>query len=110
MVKKSMKKFIFLFLSLLFFIELKGQDHQHHHGGPPTDTFVLNKAESFQDTVPLKDHSMSHLGESNSTFMPHAFSRNLTMSRTGSGTPLHPDNSLIFIKMFHKRKRIVVAQ
>lgn len=48
------------------------------------------------------DHDMENMGEGH--MMSHAFSRNLPMSRNGSGTGWIPDNSPMYGYMLHSEK------
>jgi hypothetical protein len=90
-----MKKSLFIFLLGLLSIAISAQ-HEHHM---MSDTVAKKK-----DTIPTKsmgnmkkdtmDHSM-HIIQ-----MPsHAFSRNLPMSRNGSGTGWNPDASPMYMWM-----------
>ncbi len=114
----QMQKIIILFIvSIGLSISVIGQ-HEHHQ--PVKDTATKAKARiiadtsanhkhikaSAKDTVPLKTHDhddhANHAISGNT--MTHAFSRNLPMTRNGSGTAWVPDNSPMYGYMFHTPK------
>jgi hypothetical protein len=86
----KMKKEILLAGSLFVSVFVFAQ-HDHHM--PATKDTTVKK-----DTI---DHS-AHVQTGMS--MSHAFSRNLPMTRNGSGTSWLPDNSPMYAYMFHSRK------
>ncbi len=92
-----MKATLIIFLHLFVFGSAIAQhDHNSHsHGETPK-----------KDTMPMKmtnGHNMSHHGDHQQS-MSHAFSRNLPMTRNGSGTAWLPDNSPMYGYMFHTDK------
>jgi hypothetical protein len=88
----KMKKQILLAGSLLLSAFVFSQ-HDHH-------------MPAKQDTIVKKDSmKMDHSAhEQGAMSMSHAFSRNLPMTRNGSGTSWLPDNSPMYAYMFHSRK------
>src|SRR5687767_5447483 len=67
-------------------------DHADHDHMPATQNIP---AQQHQHTEGHDDHNKN---------MSHAFSRNLPMTRNGSGTAWLPDNSPMYGYMFHKNK------
>lgn len=93
--------------------------HEHHHPAPAKDTAAGMKMEMKKDTVPQQlpmhehhmesgqqghDHDEMQGHDMHSMRMSHAFSRNLPMTRNGSGTAWLPDNSPMYGYMFHSGK------
>lgn len=79
--------------------------HDHHH---QTDSVVQK---NMGDTMPAKKQPMESMPDMHHTMqehsmhtmpMNHAFSRNLPMTRNGSGTSWLPDNSPMYGYMFHQ--------
>lgn len=101
---------VFLFM---FLVCLHAQSQEHHHG----DTSVVKKKSSSK-TVDQKDPSAvasdtsSSFNEGtmhqDSVLMIHSFSRNLPMSRNGSGTSWVPDASPMFMYMLGDKKSNVM--
>jgi len=77
-------KITVLIVAVLCWLTAVGQ-HEHH--GAPTRA---------RDSMPKNGDTMM--------MMSHAYSRNLPMSRNGSGTSWLPDNSPVYAYMFHGRK------
>lgn len=78
-------------------------DHSgHDHGGLHTDTVPAKSGQTGADHSG-HDHSSMSMGADthNEHAMTNAFSRNLPMTRTGSGTAWQPDNSPMYGYMFH---------
>lgn len=76
-----------LLIGLMMSVMLYAQ-HEHHSMG--------------KDTTVKKD--TGHVGSGMRTSMSHAFSRNLPMTRNGSGTSWLPDNTPMYAYMFHSKK------
>ncbi|MFT4095247.1 MAG: hypothetical protein QM640_16575 [Niabella sp.] len=55
-----------------------------------------------QDTIPHKPDTLHH--QNMDMRMPHTYSRNLPMTRNGSGTSWLPDNAPMYAYMFHSKK------
>jgi hypothetical protein len=72
------------------------QNHNTHDHGQPQTQQQQNPA-THQHDVQGHEHTSS-------TSMSHAFSRNLPMTRNGSGTAWLPDNSPMYGYMYHTRK------
>lgn len=102
-----MKYRFLLFLTLFICpLLLSGQDHQHHMS---PDTSAKEKTLPMpSDTSDHTGHTMEDGKDSSMMNMPHAFSRNLSMARTASGTAWHPDNSPMFMNMFHRKKWMIM--
>src|ERR1700754_4000999 len=66
---------------------------QHEHHMP----------ESKKDTVPEK-HEHHAMGKMDMSVMSHAFSKQLSMNRNGSGTSWLPDDAPMYGYMFHTKK------
>jgi hypothetical protein len=79
-------KTLLLLIGLVMSAMLYGQ-HEHHGAGKDTT--------ARQDT--------GHAGMDMRMAMSHAFSRNLPMTRNGSGTSWLPDNSPMYAYMFHSK-------
>ncbi len=103
-----MKLFILAFLGLLLHTTTSFAQHEHHmppakdtvKPAPPKGPVKAVRAKKTVAKPAGKDHSM-HDGMS----MPsHAFSRNLSMSRNGSGTGWNPDSSPMYMWMNQKKK------
>ncbi|MES2647945.1 MAG: hypothetical protein V4717_13780 [Bacteroidota bacterium] len=85
---------------LLFFCSSINAQHEHHT--PAKDT-VLPKV-NLQDSMIQEQNRIdsSRLEQHHHMMqMPHAFSRNLPMTRNGSGTAWLPDNTPMYGYMFH---------
>lgn len=68
-------------------------DHSgHDHGAMQTQ----------QNAAPQQQHAGDH--SQHAASMSHAFSRNLPMTRNGSGTAWMPDNTPMYGYMFHTNK------
>src|SRR5678816_2757310 len=93
----SIPFFLFLFLSCT-----RLQAQHEHHGNNMNDSATMKPK---VDTVPLHHgtHHMEMETDDNMS-MSHAFSRNLPMTRNGSGTSWLPDNSPMYAYMFHSKK------
>jgi hypothetical protein len=94
-----MKKF-YLAIAICVFSYASFAQHEHHvmtdtakHKTVMHDTMAMPD-EMNMDTMKQHDHMIMN--------MPHAFSRNLPMTRNGSGTAWLPDNSPMYGYMFHK--------
>jgi hypothetical protein len=125
-----MKRIIFPIGFLITFSFAAFSQHEHHEPAKPakdsakqvkpvikTDTSKKLIVPRGKDTIPVKTsghdhhipmigmpagHVQEHAHETNA--MAHAFSRNLPMTRNGSGTAWVPDNSPMFGYMFHAQK------
>src|SRR5215217_7703897 len=108
-----MKKLLFAIVTIGFITY--GSYAQHEHHMPATDTTKQGKQQpERKDTIPqghqhqvMHEHGEQHSmqGHDHSSMnMSHAFSRNLPMTRNGSGTSWLPDNSPMFGYMFHTPK------
>ncbi len=82
----------FVTIYMLMFTNAGFAQHEHHQ----KDTVPVKK-----DTGKVMDHSDHSMhGKNDADGMPtHAFSRNLPMSRNGSGTAWSPDNSPMYMWM-----------
>ena len=74
------------------------QEHPHH-----TDTTSVKKNPSALHTGKTATDTSQPLNDHNSMLMTHAFSRNLPMSRNGSGTSWLPDTSPMYMYMWGNR-------
>lgn len=96
-----------LLIAFLTFSITHAVQAQHEQHMPGTDTTQPMTAMPAQDTMPenhAMHHNMDHNMQGNEGMnmsMSHAFSRNLPMTRNGSGTAWLPDNSPMFGYMFH---------
>jgi hypothetical protein len=99
-----MKHVFLAFILLLLPILIIAQDHQHHKHGDPK----VQKKEISIDTNSHKEHISGHGKDSIAMVMSHSFSRNLPMARNASGTAWHPDNSPMFMNMFHIDKWMIM--
>ena len=83
------------FLPLLFLFPTLSGVAQH-------DTHVMNDSMDMKK----KNHQMSNMANDSmhgDSQMHSAFSKNLPMNRNGSGTTWHPDNSPMYMNMWHKK-------
>ncbi|WP_303310223.1 hypothetical protein [Hymenobacter sp. BT730] len=84
-------------------------DHSQHHmpGMAPTDTArpvaPMNHAGHDMSAMQSMDHGTTNMGS-----MPHAYSRQLPMSRNGSGTAWNPDQTPMYMWMSHHGKWMVM--
>ncbi len=109
-----MKRTIFLIsmMSCYFFVSA-----QHEYYAPINDTTKQKKG--VKDTIHFNHSTREHKMDENMPMemdmnggehehgninMSHAFSRNLPMTRNGSGTAWLPDNSPMYGYMFHTKK------
>ena len=113
----KMKHVILLFFCVCFYATLTAQ-HTHQHDKPSKDTVkkaatkvpqkdtIPRPAEHLHTTVPAAGHDHGSMEEhdDHKMNMNHAFSRNLPMTRNGSGTSWLPDNSPMYGYMFHSKK------
>lgn len=102
-----MRTSLLIFFSLIIaHTSVAQHDHNSHSHGES----------SKKDTIPLKvnksnsktpqaghEHNMNQHGAHEQS-MSHAFSKNLPMTRNGSGTAWLPDNSPMYGYMFHSNK------
>lgn len=89
--------YLLLFIGLLIPVALTAQ--HDHHGHNHTDT----TSKMPGDTMAMPDSTHSeHMAHTMDQRMSHAYSRNLSMNRNGSGTGWLPDASPMYGKMFHK--------
>jgi hypothetical protein len=113
-----MKKFFFIAVISATTILLHAQhDHRHDHQ-PKKDTVKRKTATTTsKDTTPHKKSNEQMMGHDHGSHdhgdtghdhggmnMSHAFSKNLPMTRNGSGTSWLPDNSPMYGYMFHSNK------
>ena len=99
--------------------------HDHHmHESMPEMKTPADTSKKQQDKQPAHDHRTDsikpkgnmpmeeinytkepqpHTGHDEGMMMPHAFSRNLPMTRNGSGTSWMPDESPMYGYMFHNK-------
>lgn len=106
--------FLIIILNVAFSLSTIAQhDHDGHDHEPvkkttqpakqapsPKDTTATKKPTRTQAAMPAEHtHNQSH--EHMNMSMSHAFSRNLPMSRNGSGTSWQPDNTPMYGYMFH---------
>lgn len=92
-----MKSIILIFLLSIYSFTISAQ-HEHHQQQPKKDTTHQEHDSTHKTERPVTKHE--HEGMS----MSNAFSRNLPMSRNGSGTSWLPDNSPVYAYMFHSKK------
>jgi len=85
-----MKKHLFLLIFLITFYTARAQDHTHHDQVPRDSTTIITDSSG-------KGHKGHLLGDH--VTMNHAFSRNLPMSRNGSGTSWLPDATPMYMYM-----------
>lgn len=99
-----MKKIISIVL-LFFYTMLAAVAQEHMH-----DT--MHHPMKMKDSMPANNKHMRHqlingnhmkMGADDMN-MSHAYSRNLPMTRNGSGTAWQPDNSPMYAYMFHSKK------
>lgn len=80
-------------------------EHGNHNHAPVTDTIPPKKSDHSDHNhgdVKAESHKMEEGHKHGSMSMSHAFSRNLPMTRNGSGTAWLPDNSPMYGYMYHK--------
>lgn len=96
------RKILFpLVVSLLMLTGNVLAQHEHHESPKPAkDTAGKVMDEQMDMTM---DQDMSHLQHSMQMNMTHAYSRNLPMSRNGSGTSWLPDASPMYMYMTGKK-------
>lgn len=90
---------------MVIYFSASAQHEQHKHSSDTSKQKIKPKAKhtaASGDTVPHQHHQMKM--EHDSMSMSHAFSRNLPMTRNGSGTSWLPDNSPMYAYMFHSGK------
>jgi hypothetical protein len=96
-----MKTFIIAIIGLLvIFNQSVFAQHEHHtkKDTVPVKKQTLKKKPSAMKKMDHVDHSM-HDRDSMKSMPSHAFSRNLPMSRNGSGTAWNPDSSPMYMWM-----------
>lgn len=98
-----------LFLTTIFYLSIHTLHAQHEQHMPAKDTGMgAMQMPVKTDTMPHEQHphDMMNMGHEDMQMempMTHAFSRNLPMTRNGSGTSWLPDNSPMYAYMFHTR-------
>jgi len=97
---KPLLSLIFLFA---FLCSVKGQ-HRHVPAERTTKQPDSIRMMQEKDTTMPAQHDMKKMGHGMNMAMSHAFSRNLPMTRNGSGTSWLPDNSPMYGYMFHSGK------
>lgn len=97
-------------LTILMAVALNTQAQHDHHMPAKKDTVPAKKdaVPAKKDTTTHHDHATmmqhdEHAGHDMSS-MTHAYSKNLPMSRNGSGTSWLPDNSPMYMYMAQKGK------
>ena len=94
-----MKKIIPIALFSLFAMQAAAQ-HEHHKMEAKRDTVPAKKAQNKMEDM-HHDHSEM---QGDGPIMSHAFSRNLSMNRNGSGTAWLPDEAPMYGYMLHSKK------
>lgn len=94
-----MKKIFPIALFVLFALNASAQ-HEHHNMKKQKDTVPAKKATDSMDHQQHDHASMKQDGP----VMSHAFSRNLSMNRNGSGTAWLPDEAPMYGYMLHSKK------
>src|SRR5687768_333755 len=104
---------LILIVSIFTSVTINAQHDKHGHksGVDKTEKNPRN-VRNKKDTVPhqhAKQHHHEKIADSNihdhgDMNMTHAFSKNLPMTRNGSGTAWLPDNSPMYAYMFHTPK------
>ena len=120
-------KTIVLILVAIFTAHIVSAQHEHHGTKPASDTTKTQKAPATKKPTSTKrpklvtakktpskvtqtishEDSVKHGGHEGMNMIPmpsHAFSRNLPMSRNGSGTAWNPDASPMYMWMTQKNK------
>ena len=100
-----MRPYIFLLSISVFLSVVTFAQHDHEGHNTKADTTAKKQPQAQKDTVPHQhnlENKMSH--DHNAMNMSHAFSKNLPMTRNGSGTSWLPDNSPMYAYMFHTPK------
>ena len=105
------RPYIFL-LSISFFLSVDTfAQHDHEGHNTKADTTAKKQPQAQKDTVPHQqsqhdqhnlENKISH--DHSAMSMSHAFSKNLPMTRNGSGTAWLPDSSPMYAYMFHTPK------
>ncbi|TGD81413.1 hypothetical protein [Hymenobacter wooponensis] len=91
----------------------KAVDHSQHMGhtmpGMTATPDTSRKAQTMQG-MDHSGHDMSNMAgmDHGGMNMSHAYSRNLPMSRNGSGTAWNPDNTPMFMWMHHKGQWMIM--
>ncbi|MGZ8509673.1 MAG: hypothetical protein ACXWWA_04825 [Chitinophagaceae bacterium] len=94
-----MKKFIIIITGLLISNQLVFAQHEHHAKDTvPVKKETIKKKPSDKKKMDHTDHSMQRMDDMKA-LPSHAFSRNLPMSRNGSGTAWNPDSSPMYMWM-----------
>ncbi|MGZ8551736.1 MAG: hypothetical protein ACXWV2_13780, partial [Chitinophagaceae bacterium] len=99
-----MKKFIIIITGLLICNQLVFAQHEHHAKDTvPVKKETIKKIPSDKKKMDHTDHSMQRMDDMKA-LPSHAFSRNLPMSRNGSGTAWNPDSSPMYMWMKQTNK------
>lgn len=102
-----MKKTIFFATAFMLITYAVRAQHEHHMPAKDSTKPAMQMPQNA-DTVPHGQHDhnrMQHQMASHEDMgMSHAFSRNLPMTRNGSGTAWLPDNAPMYAYMFHTPK------
>ncbi|MBD0276871.1 MAG: hypothetical protein ICV51_20380 [Flavisolibacter sp.] len=110
-----MKKNIVIVAASLLLSFLTHAQHEHHMPAKDTSKPKM-QMQAKQDTLPHNQQMHNHQmmehnsgqphegGHEHNMSMSHAFSRNLPMTRNGSGTSWLPDNTPMYGYMFHTNK------
>lgn len=98
-----MKSLFILILVLLLTAYFGFAQHEHHQQPVQKDTLpdradTVKQKPVSRNKMDHTDHSMHDMGNMN-TMPSHAYSRNLPMSRNGSGTGWNPDASPMYMWM-----------
>jgi hypothetical protein len=94
-----MKKIFPIALFGLFALNASAQ-HEHHKMNKQKDTVPVKKA---PDSMHNQHHDHAAM-QQGGPVMSHAFSRNLSMNRNGSGTAWLPDEAPMYGYMLHSKK------
>lgn len=93
---------VFVISAVFFFRAFAQHDHDHK---PKKQT----QKDTIKDSIAKDEHNHQNVEQNMghnhvNTSMSHAFSRNLPMTRNGSGTAWQPDNTPMYGYMFHAKK------
>jgi hypothetical protein len=99
-----MKKLFLLAIITVFITHTSIAQHDHEHDHPANDTTKQPMQMPPRDSIAHSHNEPSANHDHHQMNMSHSFSRNLPMTRNGSGTAWAPDNAPMYGYMFHTPK------
>jgi hypothetical protein len=101
-----MKKLFLLAIITVFIthVSIAQHDHEHDHMAPANDTAKPMQMQPKKDAVAHNHDESSANHDHHQMNMSNSFSKNLPMTRNGSGTAWSPDNAPMYGYMFHTAK------